>query len=559
MPDLRTDRSHGHLPKALTPDELEALRAVPMNLRDHALIATMAGCGLRVSEACDLTLDDVRWSSDSPAVRFTGKRGKERVVPVNLDVQDALRAWLEHRGTGGSSYVFCNLRTGGRLSRKTVWAALKRHATRAGIRHVHPHMLRHTFGTSLADNDVPVERIRELMGHAKIETSKIYITVSIEQKRTAVHCIDRRPGLIRWISRQRNRHYRFLGRPRRSLVFSARQTVGRHAERRRLQENLDRGIDTLLIGSVGVGKTHLLALLKRDRLISVKGLTPIRQTIIDIAEALYREDVFQSQKPDHTSEGGEANLSRACPQQEGTGRPPQPALGEGTPEALGEASAEQHAGGDAPGTQKTDSSGFDAIKRRYLRTSVQGWTQMVLDSVERDEWALVVDDLSGMSVSVGRLLDRLNTKFIIFGALHSVKGAHERHFWKFERIKLENFEPADARKLIRQCAAGAEVEDYRMLETYVLHKSAGNPRAIVELVERLRKEPPITRSAVRDVQHTGARSTMDLTPSLIVVVVILLAARFIARGAGSMDGYIIAGVGSAVIMGLRFFLYRMGK
>ena len=59
MSTLSSPFSCRRLPKALTPDELSALRAVPKNLRDRALIEVMAGCGLRVSEACDLTLEGV--------------------------------------------------------------------------------------------------------------------------------------------------------------------------------------------------------------------------------------------------------------------------------------------------------------------------------------------------------------------------------------------------------------------------------------------------------------------------------------------------------------------
>ena len=133
------------LPKALTFDELQALRAVPKNRRDRALIEVMAGCGLRVSEAVNLTLGGIYWSTDAPSLRFTGKGSKERIVPMNLEVQDALRTWLEARHRLGcpSDYVFCNLRTGRRLSRKTVWDAMRRYSRRAGTRHVSPHMLRH--------------------------------------------------------------------------------------------------------------------------------------------------------------------------------------------------------------------------------------------------------------------------------------------------------------------------------------------------------------------------------------------------------------------------------
>ncbi len=108
------------LPKALAQDELEALKSVRMNPRDRALIAVLSMCGLCVSEACSLTIDNIHWSTDTPSFRFTCKRGKERVVPMNPEVQDVLREWLESRQFSDSKYVFCNLRNGQRLSRKTV-------------------------------------------------------------------------------------------------------------------------------------------------------------------------------------------------------------------------------------------------------------------------------------------------------------------------------------------------------------------------------------------------------------------------------------------------------
>ena len=543
------------LPKALAADEFEALREAPKNVRDQALIAVMAGCGLRVSEACNLTHNHIQWSGEAPSLRFTGKGGKERVVPMNLEVQDALRAWLEARGSGEGSYVFCNLRTGGRLSRKTVWGALRRHADRAGIRHVHPHMLRHTFGTVLADRDVPVERIQELMGHEKIETSKIYISVSAQQKRQAVERLDRRSRLSRWISRQRNRDYRFAGPPRLRPNISGQRTVGRREELRRLQENLERGIDTLLLGPVGVGKSHLLGLLRGDRVIRMAGLSPVRQALIGIAETLHRQGALQTGCKDGENGEGEENKPRVCPRKEDEGRPPEPAQGEGPPQALGEASADEMlADGDAPGAED-----FEAVKKRHARLDVQGWMQMVLDSVEANAWALVVDDLSDMSASTGRLVDRLNRKFVIIGGLREVKVAREKHFWKFDRVELSNLPVAETRGLIRQCAAGAEVEDREMFETYVLQKSAGNPRAIVEIVDRLRKEPSITRKGVRDVVHTGARARIDLTPALVILALVLVGARVVARGIGDTELYILAGTGAAVAMGIRFFLYRFRR
>ena len=536
------------LPKALTPDELDALRAVPKNPRDQALIEVMAGCGLRVSEALNLTLDALHWTTDKPALRFTGKRRKERIVPMNFEVQDAMRTWLDARDRipNAGDFIFCHLRSGSKLSRQAVWMALDRYARQAGCRHVHPHMLRHSFGTALANGNVPVERIRELMGHASIEVSQIYISVSTEQKRQAVEQIDLRPRWLRWLSRQRNRTYRFFSRPVQRKTFSAQQTVGRQAELQQLGQNLKKGIDTLVLGSVGVGKSHLLNLLGGEpaSLLQIPRLTPIRQAIIGMAEALYQHGVLKLET-ETQEESPARSLSKAATSSSELGAP--------TPEetAEGEWPVDSISGaGIVPGRT------FDEIKKQHMRTSVQGWTQRVLDSVEKGTWTLVIDDLSDLTTSTGRLIDQLAGKFTIIAAMQYVKKAQGKHFWKFERLEVGPLASDEARRLIRQCAAGVEIEDERLFETHLLQKSAGNPRAIIESVERLRKEPAVTRNAVRELSHAGGRTQIDLTPIIIIPVLLLVALRFVARGLGDLEFYLFAGVGSALAVGVQFFLFR---
>ena len=98
-----------------------------------------------------------------------------------------------------------------------------------------------------------------------------------------------------------------------------------------------------------------------------------------------------------------------------------------------------------------------------------------------------------------------------------------------------------------------------MTETSILQQSAGNPRAIIEIVEKLRKEPAVTRSAVRHVSHTGARNQIDLTFAVVLLLLVVVAARFFMRGIGSMEGYVLAGIGSAILVGIRFFMYRFKR
>jgi hypothetical protein len=640
------------LPKALTPDELEALRAVRKNARDRALLETMVGCGLRVSEACSLRLEGVDWGSASvPSLRFVGKRDKERIVPMNHRVQDALRVWLELRGGERGEYVFCNLRTGGRLSRKTVWDAFRRYSQRAGVRRVHPHMLRHTFGTNLADRDVPVERIRELMGHASIQTSQVYISVSAEQKRAAVERLDSRPRLARWLSRQRNRTYRFWPRTTTTPSLGRVRTTGRQAELGRLQTNLERGIHTLLIGPVGVGKSHLLELLDGEHLIRLPGLSPPRQMIIALAEQLHGQGVrfvsvgeTEARGRAHSPAGigetassvdAESTHSRKEPVQVDSavhdqGNAPGPTAKSvaavavtapaplstqgpaadtsattapshviGSPDAsaetavplaptLVEANGAAASANPAPADTAADlsepplvepstveaaspadplatdptppgattSEDFKDFARQHTRTSVAAWTTMVADAVPQERWTLVVDDLSDLTVRTVRLLDRLAAKFVILGAIRHIRPQLASHFGRFDQIPLVNLGPGDTCRLVRQAAAGAPVEDWLLLETHLWQQTAGNPRAILESVGRLRKEPEVTRHAVRQLSHPGPRSQIDLTPFVVVALISLMAFRYIARGIGNTELYIFAAVASVVGIACRLVLMR---
>lgn len=219
--------------------------------------------------------------------------------------------------------------------------------------------------------------------------------------------------------------------------------------------------------------------------------------------------------------------------------------------------AEVPVSGGAPGTPSQVD--FEAIKKRMARASIQKWAQLIMNSIEPNEWILEVDDISDMTTSVARVVNQLNKKFVIVAGTQEIKKQYEKYFWKFEKIHIDNLPKEDALKLIRQCTHDVDAEDAQLLETTLWTKSHGNPRAILEMADRLRKEPSATRQSVRELSHSGARNRIDLTWVIILLVVPLIAARFIARGMGDVELYVLAGVGSALAMAARFFLYRLRR
>jgi integrase/recombinase XerD len=179
-----------HLPDTLSPEEVDALLDAPsrhsaQGLRDRALLELMYSSGLRVSELCALTLQNIDLEEGFLRVE-AGKRGKDRLTPVGGRAIEAIQIYLHNarpslvRAKTGSAVFLSNRGTA--LSRKTVWHWIKEYAKRAGIeKPVKPHGLRHSFATHLLSNGADLRAIQEMLGHADIGTTEIYTKVDRRQ------------------------------------------------------------------------------------------------------------------------------------------------------------------------------------------------------------------------------------------------------------------------------------------------------------------------------------------------------------------------------------------
>jgi integrase/recombinase XerD len=183
------------LPKALREDEVERLLAAvvgddPVARRDRAVLETLYGTGMRISELVAMSLRDL--DLHDGFVRVVGKGDKERVVPVLGAAADALAAWLTVDGRGAlvparwrrrddEDAVFLNQR-GGRLGRQGTWLVVRAHADAAGLGdRLTPHVLRHSCATHLLDRGADIRAVQELLGHASIATTQVYTKVSTER------------------------------------------------------------------------------------------------------------------------------------------------------------------------------------------------------------------------------------------------------------------------------------------------------------------------------------------------------------------------------------------
>ena len=175
------------LPRVLSEQEVFAMLDEvkgddPTSLRDRAILEVMYGCGLRVSELCELKREDI--VADGELLRILGKGSKERIVPIGTAAGRALTAYLEGsresfaRGDLSENHVFLT-RLGRPFTRQGVFKIVRQRAAAVGIAadRISPHVLRHCFASHMLSRGADIRAIQELLGHADIGTTQVYTHV----------------------------------------------------------------------------------------------------------------------------------------------------------------------------------------------------------------------------------------------------------------------------------------------------------------------------------------------------------------------------------------------
>lgn len=183
---LESPRLGLYLPDTLSIEEVEALLEANeqehfLGKRNRAIVETLYGCGLRVSELTALQLSDLFF--DEGYVRVFGKGNKQRLVPLAATTQKYIKLYLQNRNevapktTKDQDTLFLSRRGTG-LTRAMIFTLIKQLAAKANIsKKVSPHTLRHSFATHLLENGADLRAIQLMLGHSSITTTEIYVHV----------------------------------------------------------------------------------------------------------------------------------------------------------------------------------------------------------------------------------------------------------------------------------------------------------------------------------------------------------------------------------------------
>jgi len=170
------------IPEYLSIEEVDTILNKPdvttkLGLRDKALLETMYGSGLRVSEAINLTVSNVFFKDEF--IRVFGKGSKERIVPIGRTGLKFIQRYIDEsrvylRNESSENFLFLNFR-GKKLSRMGIYDIVKKYCREAQIeKDVHPHTMRHSFATHLLQGGADIRVIQEMLGHSSITTTQIY-------------------------------------------------------------------------------------------------------------------------------------------------------------------------------------------------------------------------------------------------------------------------------------------------------------------------------------------------------------------------------------------------
>ena len=183
---IKSPKVEKNIPKFIHVNKIKYLMEIPdknslIGKRDIAILELFYATGMRLSELVSLNIGSV--NSNDNLVRVLGKGNKERIIPFGNKAKDALEIYLKDRGLSWLSnqdVPLFSTKNNKRISVRTVQIRMNKYLTQVlgTQKGASPHVLRHTFGTHLLDNDADIRSIQELLGHSSISSTQIYTKVN---------------------------------------------------------------------------------------------------------------------------------------------------------------------------------------------------------------------------------------------------------------------------------------------------------------------------------------------------------------------------------------------
>jgi len=461
--------------------------------RHKVIVMLMLDCGLRVSESISLRYNDFDFKNKLVIVRSLKKRKKNntRKIPLSNRLYQELAKYLSSNSdVNPNDYLFpSKANSSGHITRSAVNKFLNNLNKKLGYSFLHPHCLRHSFGTHHISAGTPLENIKVMLGHSKYDTTLIYSQIPEQILKQNIDKVTVKEDsylnkLLKGLginqSKQKKININF---------YKEKFTIGRDNEYKILENNADKGINTLIIGNIGLGKSHLLESFNTEKkILRLDDLFSIKTSLINLLVHLYNND------KKHVKE----LLHQDIPKEK--------------------------------------------LQVKLSRKSVRNLTKEICDIVEPKEYIIVIDNVDRISPKGVEMIEFLKDHFIIFTSARHVKIDRASFSWNFDRINLKELSRTKSIELINKLSYDIDVEDKALFRNHIFEQSNGNPRVIFEIIDRYRREPVITNEVVKQIRHTASLKEIDLTFVIFIAFGLMYLLRYMSKEVDNESFRFIGGV-----------------
>jgi integrase/recombinase XerD len=497
----------------LTPTQVAKLLQHLTNERHRLQVLLMGDGGLRVSEMITLQWSDFDFRKKIIRVKSL-KKGKavvKREIPISSRLYDELAQYIENNGRN-SGYIFSTDNGKSHVTRQSVNKMLKKlELDLPELPDLHPHLLRHSFATNLRANGAELEDIRDALGYEKLETSLIYAHQDPEKLRGLIIDSQTSKKLARWQRIRRSLFPFWKARNKKNkisvLEYDANYTVGREQEVKRIEAALDKDISVILVGEIGVGKTHLLNALRFPKpVLELDNTKEFKKSVVSILLWLFNNDKEQ------------------------------------VAEML---------------FNKTER---DTMHNRMNRESVLNLCELLMQVTTEKEYILRIGDIDSITPTISKALELLKTHFTMITTARAIK-MNAIFVWDFERIEIERLNRIETLRLFHRLTDQLDFESTEHARNKVWDTTEGNPKMIVELCTRLSKEDMLIPEVINEVCDgyiDRQIKEIDMSFALMLVMGGVMAMRYIGRESEDPDLRMIGGLMMIVLLFARSF-FRVTK
>jgi hypothetical protein len=469
--------------------------------RHKVIVLLMLDCGMRVSETINLKFNDFDFKNKLVIVNSLKKKGKDlkRKIPLSNRLYQELASYLSNKNhVNAGDYLFpSKANLSGHITRSSVNKFLQTLKKRLNLVFLNPHCFRHSFGTHHISSGTPLENIKVMLGHVKYDTTLIYAQIPEQILKNNIDKVTLKSDnyltkFLYTIGIKRNNDKKIN-----INFYKEKFTIGRNEEFQTLENNAAKGINTLLIGNIGIGKSHLLENFNTERkILRIDDLFNIKSSLTNLLLYLYKNDKKHVKELIYS---------------------------------------------DIP---------LDKLKVKLTRNSVRNLTKEICEIVKPKEYLIVIDNVDRISPKGVEMIEFLKDSFVIFTSARNVKIDRASFSWNFDRINLKEFNRTRSFELINKLSFDVEVEDNSLFRNHIFEQSNGNPRVIFEIIDRYRREPIITNEVIKKIRHTASLREIDLTFVIFIGFGLMYLLRYLSKEVDNESFRFIGGV--ALVMTLLF-------